>query len=363
MNARRSKSSPQYKDPVMEEEEHTELSKWPFIFAYIALLGVAVAIVLVAPKPYSIPAMTGAIICALVGPVFLLLPFLVEYFSRLKQERNQLRVASEEQFASSLRLVGELEALQKVFSRQAGQGAANIASMEGLVPQLEKHSEHIDRLAKEFSQTAKSEKKAQTLASLESVATDMSSLHKQFKKIPALLEKSIGQLQEQNQESSSKKELERIVKLLEGYSDQPMPMDDLGDKQSVKKTKADSQQDDFGFEETTGPETDVTPSNGEERGDLTRTELDDPESVSLVVNLLSSIGNIPYVRGEGAGLSWEEGVEMQFVEIGKWEWHVPGEGEPVRARIYLNDKISAFGEDIELNAGEQVEVFPEFPDS
>ena len=83
--------------------------------------------------------------------------------------------------------------------------------------------------------------------------------------------------------------------------------------------------------------------------------------MSLVANLHIGIGNVPYVRGEGAGLSWEKGTEMQFLEIGKWEWRASEAHETVRARIFLNDKISAFGEDIEINAGEQVEVFPEFP--
>ena len=32
------------------------------------------------------------------------------------------------------------------------------------------------------------------------------------------------------------------------------------------------------------------------------------------------IGNKPFLRGEGPGLSWEEGVPMNFVEIGKWSW-------------------------------------------
>ena len=98
----------------------------------------------------------------------------------------------------------------------------------------------------------------------------------------------------------------------------------------------------------------------EEGLELSRTSLKDADSVSLLVNLLSSIGNTPYVRGEGAGLSWDRGVEMRFVEIGKWEWSASEVEESIQARIYLNDKISAYGEDIELNAGEQVEVTPEF---
>ena len=313
----------------MEEQDQTELSKWPYFLAYLSLLAVAVAIVLTAPKPYSIAAMSGAIICALVGPFFLLAPFLIEYFSRLKLERNQLREASEEQFANSLRLVGELEALQKVFTRQAEQGATHVLGIEGLVPQLEKHATQLDRLTNEFKLTAKSEKKAQTQESLDTLAKDLAGVLKQFKKIPPTLEKQIAGLK-------------------------------------VVESPPLKHQPDLDFEENPEREAEIhlplAEVEDEDEDDLepNLTNLEDEDSVSLIVNLISSIGNKPFVRGEGAGLSWDLGVEMRFVEIGIWEWGASEVDVPVRARIYLNDKISAYGEDIELNAGEQIEVTPEF---
>ncbi len=313
----------------MDEQDQTELSKWPYFLAYLSLLAVAVAIVLTAPKPYGIAPMTGAIICALVGPFFLLAPFLIEYFSRLKLERNQLRLAAEEQFSNSLRLVGELEALRKVFTRQAEQGAAHVLGLEGLVPQLEKHSTQLDRLATEFRQAAKSEKKAKTQESLDTLAKDLAAVLKQFKKIPPTLEKRIAGL-------------------------------------NISASPPEKQQPDFELEEEPKQKAKIDlpladlESEGKDGLEPTRTSIGDADSVSLLVNLLSSIGNTPYVRGEGAGLSWDKGVEMRFVEIGIWEWSATEVEEPVRARIYLNDKISAYGEDIELNAGEQLEVTPEF---
>ncbi len=349
----------------MEEQDQTELSKWPYFLAYITLLAVAVTIVLIAPKPYSIEAMTGAIICALVGPFFLLAPFLIEYFSRLKLERNQLREASEEQFANSLRLVGELEALQKVFTRQAEQGAAHVLGLEGLVPQLEKHSKHLDRLAKEFMQTAKSEKKAQTQESLDALAKDLAGVLKQFKKIPSALEKQITELKEF--ETPPQPDLEQLGKLLEKHSSRSAPQDDSRIESAAKEISPSSPQPDFEFDEKLELEAEIDSSLAEDEDgeglEPSRTTLDDAGSISLIVNLLGGIGNTPYIRGEGVGLSWDQGVEMRFVEIGKWEWSASDVEEPVRVRIYLNDKISAYGEDIELKAGEQLEITPEFQDS
>ena len=40
------------------------------------------------------------------------------------------------------------------------------------------------------------------------------------------------------------------------------------------------------------------------------------------------IGNKPYLRGEGPGLSWDEGVPMNFIEIGKWSWSPPQKMHP-----------------------------------
>ena len=46
-------------------------------------------------------------------------------------------------------------------------------------------------------------------------------------------------------------------------------------------------------------------------------------TTTVVANVMIGIGNKPYLRGEGPGLSWEEGVAMNFIEIGKWAWSPP----------------------------------------
>src|SRR5690606_30989573 len=89
-------------------------------------------------------------------------------------------------------------------------------------------------------------------------------------------------------------------------------------------------------------------------------ELEDEESVAIVARVNIGLGNTPYLRGEGPGLSWDKGVPMKFVEIGKWEWRVQGADVPVVCRIFKNDKEAATGEFIEVGAGQEVEVYPRF---
>ena len=80
----------------------------------------------------------------------------------------------------------------------------------------------------------------------------------------------------------------------------------------------------------------------------------------LVAQVLIGIGNKPYVRGTGGGLSLHEGVPMEFLEIGKWQWTAPEGDEPITCQIYKNDEVPATGEMIELEPGQRRTVSPTF---
>ena len=58
------------------------------------------------------------------------------------------------------------------------------------------------------------------------------------------------------------------------------------------------------------------------------------DATTLVAQVLIGIGNKPYVRGTGPGLSPDKGVPMEFVEIGKWQWVAAQSDEPVVCQIY-----------------------------
>jgi len=87
-------------------------------------------------------------------------------------------------------------------------------------------------------------------------------------------------------------------------------------------------------------------------------------AATLVVRVLIGIGNKPYIRGEGPGLSLDKGVPMEFVEIGQWRWITPSPPrEPISVRVYKNDEIPAEGEPIVLKPGQTLDVNPVFPAS
>jgi len=81
----------------------------------------------------------------------------------------------------------------------------------------------------------------------------------------------------------------------------------------------------------------------------------------LLVTAYIGIGNKLYVRGEGPGLSWEKGVPLQFVSIGKWRWETPDASESLTLRLYKNDEQEcvSLGE-LTLAPGHQHEVRASF---
>ena len=75
----------------------------------------------------------------------------------------------------------------------------------------------------------------------------------------------------------------------------------------------------------------------------------------LLVNLMIGIGNKPFVRGTGPGLSEDVGAPMQFVAIGRWIWVCPEGHAPVTVQVWKNDK-SPVGEAVHIPAGESREL-------
>ncbi len=59
----------------------------------------------------------------------------------------------------------------------------------------------------------------------------------------------------------------------------------------------------------------------------------------LLVTAYIGIGNRLFLRGEGPGLSWERGVPLEFVSIGKWRWQTNDATQPVQFKIYKNDEL------------------------
>jgi hypothetical protein len=104
----------------------------------------------------------------------------------------------------------------------------------------------------------------------------------------------------------------------------------------------------LGLEETSG-------------GSVAEGVLTSDGATRLLVTAYIGIGNRLFIRGHGPGLSWDKGVPLQFVSIGKWRWETNDAGGPVRFRLYKNDAVecAALGEQ-SVEPGHQQEVTAAF---
>jgi hypothetical protein len=71
-------------------------------------------------------------------------------------------------------------------------------------------------------------------------------------------------------------------------------------------------------------------------------------------------GHTLFVRGQGAGLSWQRGTPLLQVDPGTWIWPNDQPEEAVVCQLLLDDQIWAKGENLVLEAGDRVEIAPDF---
>ena len=114
-------------------------------------------------------------------------------------------------------------------------------------------------------------------------------------------------------------------------------------------------------EPDSSPSFDLDDSPAAPTAELTERVLTSDGATRLVVTAYIGIGNRLFIRGEGPGLSWEKGVPLQFVSIGKWRWETHDAFAPVRFKLYKNDDLecTALGAQ-SLDPGHQQEVTAAF---
>ena len=97
-----------------------------------------------------------------------------------------------------------------------------------------------------------------------------------------------------------------------------------------------------------------------DKPEVTKENKENSGPTTVVANVMIGIGNKPYLRGEGPGLSWEEGVPMNFIEIGKWAWSPSRKNASLTVQVYRNDQDPDKGGKIEVKPGQKLEITPDF---
>ena len=97
-----------------------------------------------------------------------------------------------------------------------------------------------------------------------------------------------------------------------------------------------------------------------DKPEVTKENKENSGPTTVVANVMIGIGNKPYLRGDGPGLSWDEGVSMNFIEIGKWAWSSPRKNASLIVQVYRNDQDPDKGGKIEVQPGQKLEITPDF---
>ena len=86
------------------------------------------------------------------------------------------------------------------------------------------------------------------------------------------------------------------------------------------------------------------------------------KAAGTVITALVDVGfgNTLYVRGEGAGLSWDSGIPLASVADNQWEIALPAASSPIVYKFLINDFNWSVGEDFQSNSGSSVTVTPAF---
>jgi hypothetical protein len=72
---------------------------------------------------------------------------------------------------------------------------------------------------------------------------------------------------------------------------------------------------------------------------------------SIIARVDVGFGNSLYVRGEGAGLSWDQGVLLDNVSPYEWAFTTTKAKGDVNFKFLINDEIWAEGEDLTVAKG------------
>ena len=81
--------------------------------------------------------------------------------------------------------------------------------------------------------------------------------------------------------------------------------------------------------------------------------------ITIEAKIDIGFGNNLFVRGQGAGLSWERGTPLENVDSKTWRLTVPAK-DKVQFKLLINDTVWAQGEDVVAAPGKKVEVTPAF---
>lgn len=395
-------------DPMQDQADFPRLPKIPFIIFDVLLVLVALAVAYGSDGPLSPALFFLVVFCIALGSTVACLPFYLEFktharlaeFDRAGSGAGQLQrldlietglrnvqTAAERQADDSGRVTTLIEGFFKRFEDKLNQPQPLEPGFSGEM------REGIEAIREQLRILTDSAHKSPTAALIDKIEARLDRLSKHLAELKSPTpEQEKVPVQSAAAKDIPKKQANPVPPQPEVKRESPAPAKELATKEPPAKEPA---AEEVAAEELAGgdrdtpaeddkvvekpPTENAADSEPRETGDKSATGPQQPELIddipdtrlktakpgkqktTLIAQVLIGIGNKPYLRGEGPGLSPDKGVAMDFLEIGKWQWIAPEGDAPIKCRIYKNDEIAAEGEAILIEPGQRRSVAPRFP--
>lgn len=401
-----------------------KVPKWPFWTAHSLLFSYGCYVALFSERPLDSAAIFGPLLSVFMGGILLAIPYLIELFSQQNAVKSNTAQAGQTVNFAVNRIEQSVERLALVESEveKTVQGTQDILQLieekllvlrETLVEkesaELEKLRLELDRLRSETASlrlmnTEQVTAVANGISQLpdnmgeifplldtidkhqQNIGLRQISLASNIRDLETKFETIQGQFQAQSALLEELRSLpDTLTSLLANKATHPVatPPKASPTTEDTTATVADSESSipsaDTPDEPTspteavhhTGDIADSTKSDPQPAPQSPPTQaqptlFNDPEPLAdgrttLLVEALIGVTNQLYLRGDAPGLTWDKGIPMELVGIGRWQWHSEEVTAPVNIHVYRNDKIPADGGPITLKPGKSHTLRPVFP--
>ena len=84
------------------------------------------------------------------------------------------------------------------------------------------------------------------------------------------------------------------------------------------------------------------------------------EGARVVIRYNVGFKNNLFIRGKGAGLSWEHGVQLKNTGTDEWVWETNQPFTDCEFKVLINDKQYEAGENHHVHGGSSIQYTPKF---
>jgi len=340
------------------------LPKWIFLSGDVALLATAWIVASGSDHPLTGLPLIAIVVCVAVAAVLGAIPFVADYARRQDEALDNRQRALQALAATVTSASEQIAIAASGLDRLAGIAQENFNQSDRVAQQIQdKVAELLARLADEKKDEGDAAAKLESVA--KKIAKSVAELEKAASgapeavrpapphpavavEVPPVLESQMVEIKPAVAPSNAPfappaavtaaapEPAPQIVPDAPALAASPAPEPAAPRKRAPRKPAAVADTGgDLILEAQPAPAPENTEASGTADG-----------ATRLVVTAYIGIGNRLFIRGNGPGLSWDKGVPLAFVSIGKWRWESGDAAAAVKFKLYKNDEIecTALGE-------------------